>query len=104
MDKFRKQIEEDNEIATATVLQEWCGQATELQVLRADKANRYLKGHGFWKLDKFNVEAAQANLKADLQRIVTKHQEEVTKLMAKQQNYVDNRKRATNGWRTRRTC
>ena len=28
MEKFRKQTEEDIEIATATTLQEWCGQAT----------------------------------------------------------------------------
>jgi hypothetical protein len=40
--------------ATATALQGWAEQAAELQVLQADKANRELRGPGFWKLDKAN--------------------------------------------------
>ena len=65
------------EIATTTALQQWCGQAAELQVLRADKANRDIKGPKFWKLDKVNAEVVQANLKIDFQRITIKHHEEV---------------------------
>ena len=77
MEKFHKQAEEDTKIATATALPEWCGQAAELQVLRADKANRDIKGPKFWKLDKVNAEVVQANLKIDFQRITIKHHEEV---------------------------
>ena len=47
MERFCKQTEEDIEIATVMALQEWCGQAMELQVLWADKANRDKKGPGF---------------------------------------------------------
>ena len=43
-DKFRKQTEEDIEIATTTALQELCGQAVEIQVLQADRDK---KGPGF---------------------------------------------------------
>ena len=62
IEKFRKQAEEDIQ-----VLQQWCGHAAEVQVLRADKVNGNLKGSEFWKLDKANIEAVQANLKADFQ-------------------------------------
>ena len=88
IDKFRKQTEENIEIATTTALQEWYRKATELQVLRADKANRDLKGPDVWKLDKANAEAVLANLKADFQHITIKHHEEVMKLMDKQGEYV----------------
>ena len=47
VEKFHKQTEEDIEEATTTALQKWCAEAAELQVLRADKANRDLKGSGF---------------------------------------------------------
>ena len=57
-------------------------------MLRADKANRDLKGSGFWKLDKETAEAVQANLKADFQRIAVTHHEEITKLLVKQRQYV----------------
>ena len=59
IDKFCKQREENIEITTATVLQEWCGQATELHVLQADKENRDLKDPDFWKLDKVNGEVVE---------------------------------------------
>ena len=36
---------------------------------RADKENMDIKGPGFWKLDKANTEAVQANLKAYFQRM-----------------------------------
>ena len=39
VDKFRKWTAEGIEIAMATALQEWSGQAAQLQVLRADKVN-----------------------------------------------------------------
>ena len=42
-----------------------------------------------WKLDKFNAEVVQANLKADFQRIAFKHHEEVTKLKVQQRDYVE---------------
>ena len=89
IEKFHKKTEEDIEVATTTALQQWCGQAAELQVLRADKANRNLKGSGFWKLDKANAEAVQANLKADFQRIAITHHEEIAKLLSKQWEYVE---------------
>ena len=47
IEKFHKKMEEDVEISTATALQQWCVQATELQVLRVDKANRDIEGPGF---------------------------------------------------------
>ena len=86
---FCKHAEEDIEIATATALQEWCRQEVEFQLLRTDKANQDLKGPRFWKLDKVKVEVVQANLKMDFQRIAIKHHEEVTKLMAKQRDYLE---------------
>ena len=58
-------------------------------MLRADKANRDIKGPGFWKLEKANAEAVQANLKADFQRIAITHHEEIAKLLTKQQEYVE---------------
>ena len=88
IERFRQRTEADIEEATTTTLQQWCAEAAELQVLRADKANRDLKGSGFWKLDKANAEAVQANLKADFQRIAFTHHEEITKLLAKQREYV----------------
>ena len=79
IENFRKQAEEDIEVATTTALQQWCGHVTEFQVLRADKANWGLKGSRFWKLDKANAEAVQANLKVDFQWIaITDH--EIAKL------------------------
>jgi chromosome segregation ATPase len=51
VEKFREQMNAAIQVATATALQGWSEQAVELQVLRADKANRDLRGPGFWKLD-----------------------------------------------------
>jgi DNA repair ATPase RecN len=45
VDKFRTKTKV--EIKLATALQKWSEQAAELQVLRADKANRELRGPGF---------------------------------------------------------
>jgi hypothetical protein len=70
-------------VHTANVLKEWCEQAAELQLLRADKANRELRGPGFWKLDKANYEAVQQNLTQDFMRIAMRHREEV-KIMLEQ--------------------
>jgi hypothetical protein len=50
--------------------------------LRADKANRDIRGPGFWKLDKANYEAVQKNLTTDFLRLGLIHREEVTKLLA----------------------
>ena len=47
IEKFRKLTDEDIEISTSTALQEWSGQAAELQVLRVNKAKRDLKGLEF---------------------------------------------------------
>jgi hypothetical protein len=49
--KFREQTNAAIQAATATALQGWAEQVAELQVLRADKANRDLWGPGFWKLN-----------------------------------------------------
>ena len=65
MKKFDKKTEEDIEIAMPADLQEWCRQAKELQMLWADKENHDKKGSRFWKLNKVNEEAVQANLKSD---------------------------------------
>ena len=72
----------------ATALQQYCGEATELQVLRANKEIWDIKEPGFWKVEKANVEAVQANLKADFQQIAIKHHKEITKLLTKQREYV----------------
>jgi hypothetical protein len=61
-------------------LQKWSKQAAELQVLRADKANRELHGPGFWKLDQANCDAVQKNLTTDFLRIALAHRE-VAKLL-----------------------
>jgi hypothetical protein len=57
VEKFREQTNAAIQVATATALQGWAEQAAELQVLRADKANRDLQGPGFCKLDEANCEA-----------------------------------------------
>jgi hypothetical protein len=59
-----------------------------LQVLRADKANRELRGPGFWKLDKANCEAVQKNLTTDFMRIALTHCEEITKLLERHEEHV----------------
>jgi hypothetical protein len=51
IERFREQTRVAIEMATTTTLQSWAEHAAELQVLRADKANRDLRGPGFWKLD-----------------------------------------------------
>jgi hypothetical protein len=68
------------QVTTATTLQGWGEQEAELQVLRADKANRDLRGPGFWKLDKVNCEAVQKNLTTNFLRLALSHRE-VTKLL-----------------------
>jgi hypothetical protein len=66
IERFREQTKVVIQMATATALQSWAEQAAELQVLRADKANRDLRGPGFWKLDQANCEAVQKNLTTNL--------------------------------------
>jgi hypothetical protein len=78
VEKFREHTNVAIQIATATTLQGWSEQATELQELRADKANRDLRGPGFWKLDHKTV---QKNLTTDFMRIALTHREEITKLL-----------------------
>ena len=84
IEKFRKWTEEYIAIGTATVLQEWNGEASEWQILWVDKANCNLKGTGFWKQDKPNAKAVQA----DFQQIALKHHEEIMKLMEKKKEYI----------------
>jgi hypothetical protein len=76
-------------VATTTTLQSWAEQAAELQVLRADKANRDLRGPGFWKLDQANCEAVQKNLTTDFLRLAVSHREEITKLLDFQDTLVN---------------
>jgi autotransporter translocation and assembly factor TamB len=81
VERFREQTKVAIEMATATTLQSWAEQAAELQVLRADKANRDLRGPGFWKLDQANCEAVQKNLTTDFLRLAVSHWEEISKLL-----------------------
>jgi hypothetical protein len=81
VEKFWEQTNAVIQIPTATALQSWSEQAAELQVLRADKANRDLRGPGFWKLDQANCEAVQKNLTTDFMWIALTHREEITKLL-----------------------
>jgi hypothetical protein len=69
-------------------LQEWSEQAAELQVVRADKANRDLQGPGFWKLDQANCEAVQKNLTTDFLPLALTHREEITKLLGEHDKLV----------------
>jgi hypothetical protein len=69
-------------------LQGWAEQAAELQVLRADKANRDLRGPGFWKLDQANCEAVEKNLTTDFLRMGLTHREEITKLLSEYNELV----------------
>jgi hypothetical protein len=78
VDKFREKTKAEIEIATATAL----------QVLRADKANRELRGPGLWKLDKAKYEAVQKNLTTDFIRIALTHREEITKLLERHEEHV----------------
>jgi hypothetical protein len=89
VERFREQTKVAIQAATATALQSWAEQAAELQVLRADKANRDLRGPGFWKLDQANCEAVQKNLTTDLLRLALSHREEITKLLEFQDTLVD---------------
>jgi hypothetical protein len=77
LQRFREATSAEIQVHTANALKEWCEQAAELQLLRADKANRELRGPGFWKLDKANCEAVQQNLTQDFMRIAMRHREEV---------------------------
>jgi DNA repair exonuclease SbcCD ATPase subunit len=88
VEKFREQTNAAIQVATTTALREWSEQAAKLQVLRADKDNRDLRGPEFWKLDKAKCEAVQKNLTTDFMRIALSHREEVTKLLAEQQEVV----------------
>jgi hypothetical protein len=88
VEKFREQTNAAIQVATATALQGWAEQAAELQVLRADKANRDLRGPGFWKLDQPNCEAVQKNLTTDLLRLGLTHREEITKLLSEHDELV----------------
>jgi hypothetical protein len=81
VEKFREQTNVAIEVVTATALQGWAKQAAEFQVLRVDKANRDLRGPGFWKLDKVNCEAVQKNLTIDFLCLALIHREEVTRLL-----------------------
>jgi hypothetical protein len=89
VERFQAQTTVAIQAATATAIQSWAEQAAELQVLRADKANRDLRGPGFWKLDQANCEAVQKNLTTDLLRLVVSHREEITKLLEFQDTLVD---------------
>jgi hypothetical protein len=90
VEKFRAQTNVAIQAATATTLQSWAEQAAELQVLRANKANRDLRGPRFWKLDKANCEAVQKNLTTDLLRLALSHREAITKLLEEQETLVNN--------------
>jgi hypothetical protein len=83
LQRFREATTAEIQVYTANPLKEWCEQAAELQLLRADKANRELSGPGFWKLDKANCEAVQQNLTQDFMRNAMRHREEV-KIMLEQ--------------------
>jgi hypothetical protein len=72
VEKLREQTNVAIQAVTAMTLQRWSEQAAELQVLWAEKANRDLRGPGFWKLDKANCEAVQKNLTMDFVRLAVK--------------------------------
>jgi DNA repair ATPase RecN len=71
VEKFREQTNVAIQAATATAFQTWAKQAAELQVLRADKANRL-----------------QKNLTTDLLRLALTHREAITKLLEGQDALV----------------
>jgi hypothetical protein len=54
----------------------------------ADKANRDLRGPGFWKLDKANCKAIQKNLTTDFLRLALGHREAITKLLEEHDKLV----------------
>jgi hypothetical protein len=81
IDKFWEKTKANIELAMTNSLKEWSEQVTELQVLRADKANWEPRGLGFWKLYKANCEAVHHNLITDFVRIALKHRGEITKLL-----------------------
>jgi CHAT domain-containing protein len=89
IERFQVQTRVAIEMATISTLQSWAEQAAELQVLRADKANRDRRGPGFWKLDKANCEAVQKNLTTDFLRLAVSHRAEIWKLLDFQDTFVE---------------
>jgi uncharacterized protein YukE len=89
LERFREQTRVAIEKATTSTLQSWAEQAAELQVLRADKANRDRRGPGFWKLDKANCEAVQKNLTTDFLRLAESHRVEIARLLDFQETLVE---------------
>jgi hypothetical protein len=84
------------EKATTSTLQSWAEQAAELQVLRADKANRDRRGPGFWKLDKANCEAVQKNLTTDFLRLAVSHRAEISNLLDFEDTLVERMQKEMN--------
>jgi hypothetical protein len=89
IERFREETRVAIEKATTSTLQSWAEQAADLQVLRADKVNRDLRGPGFWKLDKANCEAVQKNLTTDFLRLAVHHRAEISKLLDFQDTLVE---------------
>ena len=59
----------------------WSVQATELQLLRADRDNRSKQGPWFFKMSKEAITAIQEDLARDLYELASNHREEITCLI-----------------------
>ena len=65
----------------------WSVQATELQLLRADRDNRKTQGLGFFKMKEEAISIVQEDIARDLYDMVASHREEITRLMQEFDNH-----------------
>ena len=59
----------------------WLAQATELQILRADKDNRKTQGLGFFKMIEEAISTVHEDIARDLYDMAASHREEIIRLM-----------------------
>ena len=59
----------------------WLVQATELQLLRADRDNRKAQGQGFFKMSEEAISAIQEDIAQDLYEMAACHRKEISRIM-----------------------
>ena len=59
----------------------WSAQASELQLLRADRDNRKAQGQGFFKMSEEVISIVREDIAKDLYEMDACHREEVSRIM-----------------------
>ena len=59
----------------------WSAQASELQLLRADRDNRKAQGQGFFKMSEEAISTIQEDIAKDLYEMAACHREELSRMM-----------------------